>query len=106
MAGSDLSDLPSAVRLAVCNTVENILGTKKYTISVISASQSGDNNFISIVYRVLFNSVDDQRGTVPSKLILKVAPQNIPRREQFFSRPCFLREIYMYETVIILIIKS
>lgn len=101
MVGSDLSELPSEViRLAVRETVEKILGSKNYTISVISASQSGDNNFIGIVYRVLFNKIDDPNGTNPSKLILKVAPQHIPRREQFFSRPCFLREIYMYEKVI------
>lgn len=99
MVESNLSELPSnEIRSAVCSTVEQILGTKNYTISVTSASQSGDNNFIGIVYRVLFNKVNEK--TSSSKLILKVAPQNVARRMQFFSRPCFLREIYMYETVL------
>lgn len=100
MVGSDLSELSSdVIRAAVRETVEKILGTKKCAINVISASQSGDNNFVGIVYRVLFNKNDDRRGKIPSKLILKVAPQHILRRQQFFSRPCFLREIYMYEKV-------
>lgn len=101
MVESNLSELPSEViRLAVCNTVEQILGTKKYTIRVSSASQSGDNNFMGIVYRVLFNNVNDQNeNNNLSKLILKVAPTNVARRMQFFSRSCFLREIYMYEKV-------
>lgn len=102
MVESNLSELPSEkIRLAVCNTVEQILETKNHTISVTSASQSGDNNFIGIVYRVSFNKVNDKnKNDNPSKLILKVAPENAARRAQFFSRPCFLREIYMYETVL------
>lgn len=102
MMESNLSELPSEeIRSAVRSTVEQILGTKNYTISLTSASQSGDNNFIGIVYRVLFNKVtDENENKIPSKLILKVAPQNISRRMQFVSRPCFLREIYMYETVL------
>lgn len=102
MVEARLSELPSeAIRLAVRNTVELLLGSNKYTINVTSASQSGDNNFMGIVYRVLFSKVNDGKDEKePSKLILKVAPQNIARRMQFFSRPCFLREIYMYEKVI------
>lgn len=100
MVDSNLSELPSdSIRAAVRSTVEKLLTSKKYAISVTSASQSGDNNFIGIVYRVLFNGVNDQNENNQSKLILKVAPQNVARRMQFFSRPCFLREIYMYNEV-------
>lgn len=100
MVGSDLAELPSEViRSAVRNAVESILGSKKCAISVVSASESGANNFVGIVYRVLFSKADDRVGKNPSKLILKVAPQHLARRMQFFSRPCFLREIYMYEKV-------
>lgn len=35
----------------------------------------------------------------PSKLILKVAPQNEARRAQFYASPAFAREIYTYDKV-------
>lgn len=102
MTESNLSELPSEViRVAVRDTVEQMLGSNEYEINVTSASQSGDNNFIGIVYRVLFNKMTGGNNEkIRKKLILKVAPQNIARRMQFFSRPCFLREIYMYKKVI------
>ena len=90
------------IRETVEDFVENQLQSKGYTIDVSSASQSGENNFIGIVYRVTFAKDDKtENGTTNpvSKLILKVAPQNLARREQFISRPCFLREIYMYNEV-------
>lgn len=100
MTESNLSELPSdVIRSALCETVENHLKSKKYKIHVGSASQAGENNFIGIVYRVSF-SKQDEPTSKPSKLILKVAPQNAARRAQFQSRSLFLREIYMYDEVI------
>lgn len=100
MTEQGLSELPSDVtRCALRETVEYYLKTKKYKITVDSASQAGENNFIGIVYRVLF-SKEDEPASKPSKLILKVAPQNAARRAQFTSRGLFLREIYTYEKVI------
>lgn len=99
MTELNLSELPSEViRTALQDTVENYLKTKKYKINVNSASQAGENNFIGIVYRVLFSKEDESKS---SKLILKVAPQNAARREQFKSRDLFLREIYLYNEVIL-----
>lgn len=103
MAESGLSEIPSElIRETVVDFVENQLQSKEYTIDVSSASQSGENNFIGIVYRVAFakeeKAVNGTSNPV-SKLILKVAPQNLARREQFISRPCFVREIYMYNEV-------
>lgn len=102
MVESNLSEISSEViRDAVIETVENKLKSKKCKIHVSSASQSGENNFIGIVYRVTFSEEDGiENGKTPvSKLILKVAPSNLARRQQFFSRPCFLREIYLYNEV-------
>lgn len=106
MVESDLSEIPSEViRAALSETVENKLKTKNFKINVSSASQAGANNFIGIVYRVSFSKQDEENDKPPSKLILKVAPQNEARRSEFFSRPCFLREIYMYNEVILFLNK-
>lgn len=103
MFALEFSDIPSEViRATLCKTIETKLKSKNYKINVSSASKAGENNFIGIIYRVSFNKEDEtENGEVPiSKLILKVAPQNLARRHQFFSRPAFLREIYVYEKVV------
>lgn len=102
MSDLDLSLIPTdEIRSALCETVENYLKTKKYKISVKSASQAGESNFVGVVYRVTFCSEDgDLNDAKFSKLILKVAPQNEARRTQFKSRSLFLREMYMYNVVI------
>lgn len=102
MSDLDLSLIPTdEIRDALCKTVENYLKTKKYKISVKSASQAGESNFVGVVYRVTFcKEADDLNDNKSSKLILKVAPQNEARRAQFKSRSLFLREIYMYKVVI------
>lgn len=102
MSDSDLSLIPTdEIRSALCETVENYLKTKKYKISVKSASQAGESNFVGVVYRVSFCKEDgDPNDNKSSKLILKVAPQNEARRTQFKSRSLFLREMYMYNVVI------
>lgn len=98
MVEPNLSEISSdTIRSILLETIENQIKSSNVKVNVSSASQAGDNNFIGIVYRVSFNSDDDTDNE--KKLILKVAPQNVARRTQFFSRPCFLREIYMYETV-------
>lgn len=101
MTKSDLSLLPTDdVRSALRETVENHLNSKECTITVSSASQAGENNFIGIVYRVSFSEDNDNSTDAKSsKLILKCAPTNQARREQFLSRSLFLREMYMYNVV-------
>lgn len=99
MVETNLSDISSeGIRLLLKKTIEKQLNSTDYNIKLSLASQAGDNNFIGIVYRVSFNE-GNEIEKIPSKLILKVAPENVARRTQFFSRPCFLREIYMYEKV-------
>lgn len=99
---SGLSELPTdVIRTALAETIENKLKSKKYNVTVTSASKAGENNFIGVVYRVVFSKEDaiENEKNPTYKLILKVAPQNVARRAQFFSRNCFLREIYMYDEV-------
>lgn len=102
MVESDFSDISSElIRTTVTEVVQNQLNSNQYKINIKSASQSGENNFIGIVYRVTFHKDDgtESETNAVSQLILKVAPQNLARREQFISRPCFVREIYMYNEV-------
>lgn len=99
MSDSDLSSIPTdEIRTALCETVEKRLQSKKYKITVSSASQAGESNFIGVVYRVSFWKEDDTKSPKSSQ-ILKVAPQNAARRAQFMSRSLFLREMYMYDVV-------
>lgn len=101
MSDSDLSAIPSdEIRSTLREIVENYLKSKKYKITVSSASQAGESNFVGIVSRVSFCKVDNNPNeTKPSKLILKSAPLNSARRQQFLSRSLFLREMYMYNVV-------
>lgn len=76
--------------------VEN-LKCRNVEISVENGSNHGDN-FIGIVYRVTGESnecANQQKLTI----YLKVAPTNKSRREKFFSRPAFVREIYVFTEV-------
>lgn len=103
MVESGLSEISSdLIRNVVIEAVEKKLKSKNHKINVCSASQSGEGNFIGVVYRVSFSEEDgvENGKASASKLILKVAPTNLARREQFFSRPCFLRENFMYREVI------
>lgn len=98
MSEFDLSIISSElIRSNLCKTIENLIKSKDYSIKVESASTAGVNNFIGIVYRIRLNKIGDEDKL--NSLILKTAPQNTARREQFHSRCCFLREIYMYDEV-------
>ncbi|XP_055296576.1 uncharacterized protein LOC129565584 [Sitodiplosis mosellana] len=98
MAESDLSDIPTdAIRAALHETIEKKLKSKNYKTVVSSASKAGESNFVGIVHRVSFNKNDEEKQ---EKLILKVAPQNETRRDQFNSRALFLQEINMYDKIL------
>lgn len=87
------------IRLALRQTVENKLNSKKCKIDVNTASKAGTNNFIGIVYRATFWKDEDDQESEKKSMIVKVAPIYKTRREIFISRPSFLREIFMYEKV-------
>lgn len=87
-----------SVRVCVQSVVEKMLNTKNVKIHVEPGSKKGDN-FIGIVYRILYGKSTDHEKECKS-FILKVAPLNEIRREQSCTRNFFLREIYMYSEVI------
>ncbi|XP_031627429.1 uncharacterized protein LOC116343490 isoform X2 [Contarinia nasturtii] len=99
------SNIPSElVRAELFETIENELQSKNYDVNLSVASQCGVNNFIGNIYRVSFvkkNAVNNDwlHGATKS-LIVKTAPQNLARRDNFFVRPAFVREIYMYDKVL------
>lgn len=99
---NDLSKIPSELaRSAVIETIEEQLQSKNYDISVNAATKPTDYNFTGIIHRVTFSDGTEvkQRKSATSSMILKVAPQHLARRTQFNARPCFVREIYVYDKV-------
>lgn len=97
MSESDLAEIPSdLIRVALCEIVEEKLKSKNYKIDITSASKAGESNFIGIVHRVSFGKTGENEQ---EKMILKVAPQHLARRQQFNSRPLFLQEIAAYNEV-------
>lgn len=97
MSEFDLSAIPSdAVKSVLIETIESILKMKNFKLKLNPASKRGDN-YIGIVHQVQYVEKNDEGQR--SSMILKIAPTNLARREHFFVRPYFLREIYIYDTV-------
>lgn len=102
MAAAALSVISSeAVRETVIQTIDHLVQSKKFAIDVSSASKAGENNFIGIIHRIKIRELDDDgnENGPTTHLIVKDAPQQTLRRQQFFVRPAFQREIFTYETV-------
>lgn len=98
MLEGDVSELSSEViQSALFETAEQELKTKNYRIVISSASKAGTNNFMGTVYRA--TCIEKNETSNELKMIVKVAPQQSARREQFLARTSFLQEIYTYGTV-------
>lgn len=93
--------LSEKIRLALNEVSEKALKSTNNQLLVSLASKSGTNNFIGIVYRVLFGKIGEKtNGKNPMQtLVVKVAPRQLERRQRFQIRSLFLREIFMYEQV-------
>ncbi|CAO1379873.1 unnamed protein product [Diamesa tonsa] len=63
-----------------------------YKINIEAGSAKGDN-YIGVLYRATISNDKDDKFNV----IVKLPPANFARREQFFARPCFLRESQFYD---------
>lgn len=63
-------------------------------VEIAAGSAKGDN-YSGILYRI---SVDDSKGK-QLKVIVKIPPTSPARREQFFSRPTFIRESLFYNDI-------
>lgn len=80
---------------ALRKVIEGLLGTPEYTSTITLGSNIGDN-YIGVVYRITATTTTSDSVNI----ILKLPPQNLARREQFFARPCFLRESLFYDEVL------
>lgn len=102
MVTTDLSVIPNEkVRQAVLDVFAEKLNSTDFTIKIENGASSGDN-FIGIVYRVVATrnkSDKNDNGVNEKSCFLKVAPLSEARRERFFSRLSFLREILVYNEV-------
>lgn len=100
MTKNDLSSISSeAIKRQLEEFYVQRLKCNDVKLTVESGSKHGDN-FIGIVYRVSGEkSKCDNDKNEKLNIILKVAPSNKMRREKFFARPSFLREIFVYEEV-------
>lgn len=105
MADTGEIEISEVIRTELHEVLAKELNSKKIDVSIEMGSKKGDN-FIGIVYRVNAKlSAEDSAENVNNNksctdVILKVAPSNKTRREQFCSRECFLREMKMYEEVL------
>lgn len=104
MSQSQLLELPTdLIRSALRETLEKKLKSTDYQIDVSSVSEVGENNFMGEIYRASFNkkSGDESKSCKDQthKLFIKTAPQDVLFRDRCFSRPSFLREIYIYDEV-------
>lgn len=84
------------IKSVLTEYLESRLGTSDFEMKIDPGSRKGEN-FIGVIYRITYWR--KFQPNVKSQLIVKVSPQNQARREQFFSRPSFLREMYLYGKV-------
>lgn len=88
MAETETCEIPSElIRLALRETVEKKLNSKKCKIDISSASKAGANNFVGIVYRASFCKEDENENerNPTQKMIVKVSKtqKNIADKETF-----------------------
>jgi hypothetical protein len=95
--GSAIDELPAEIYR---ETLKEIIkshcksSADECEVTIDSASAKGDN-YIGVLYRVTVKNAKSEKLNV----IIKLPPQNIARREQFFARPCFLRESEFYDVI-------
>ena len=61
----------------------------------IEAGSAKGDNYIGVIYRVTVKTPTGKTLNV----IVKLPPQNLARREEFFAGPCFLREAEFYDVI-------
>lgn len=89
-------EVPAAIRTGIEKVFEEQLGSRDVDVVFERGTKKGDN-YIGIIYRATGKVNSAQNNDKKElKLIAKVAPQQLARREQFRPRVCFMREIKMY----------
>uniref|UniRef100_A0A336KVV2 CSON000421 protein n=1 Tax=Culicoides sonorensis TaxID=179676 RepID=A0A336KVV2_CULSO len=92
-------ELPTeAAKAALDVLLKEKFKLKEFELAISPGSTKGDN-YLGIVYRVL---VKNSKPKLDKELgfIVKMPPMHPQRREQFFARPCFLREINFYDELL------
>lgn len=93
-----ITQLPNEVyEAALKEIIENNFEDDEYEVEYSAGSSKGDN-YIGVVYRIVVKSKKNEEKQL--HLIAKLPPQDSARREQFFARPCFLRESEFYEDIL------
>lgn len=92
-----ISELPGEIyQTALKEIIKNNFSAPLADCSVtMSAASAKGDNYIGVLYRA---TITDPQGKELC-VVIKLPPQNAARREQFFARPCFLRESEFYETI-------
>lgn len=99
MSSSNLSTISSEIiRSAIHTFIETELKSKDFVVEIESASKEGSDNFIGTISRINFEK-DGESDNGKRSLIIKIAPDDVERRAHFHVRPCFIREIFLYEEV-------
>lgn len=108
MSGNDAVIESDLINGKLKEFYEERLNSSDVKISVESGSKHGDN-FMGIVYRVSGEAnkpcsgkatLNNRNDSTKLSIFVKTAPSNAMRREMFFSRPSFLREIYFYNDIL------
>lgn len=99
----DLKLPTESSRVNLNEVVQQILATDDYKLNISMGSSIGDN-YIGVVYRAVatVNDYQNDGNDTPKavlSIIVKLPPQNAARREQFFARPSFTKEIWIYDEV-------
>lgn len=100
----DLQLPTESSRINLNEVVKSILATDDFNLKISMGSSIGDN-YIGVVYRAIATVNDHHNGADDTKkadlsVIVKLPPQNAARREQFFARPSFTKEIWIYDEVL------
>lgn len=93
-----ITQLPNEVyESALKEIIKNNFEDDDYEVEYSAGSSKGDN-YIGVVYRIEVRSKKNEEKKF--QLFAKLPPQDPARREQFFARPCFLRESVFYEDIL------
>ena len=96
-----MDELPSFV-LELLDEIARSEGFSKYSIESENGSKHGDN-FVGVMSRIVLKGVRERDGEAIEdqlNLIIKLAPTNAARREEFKVHMLFGKEAEMYNTIL------
>lgn len=101
MSNIELFEISSElVQSALRETIKTLTKSTIDQIKITTISSINSDNPSCNIYRISFSTNGESKtSTSSSSLILKVTAQNLTRRFLSHARPCFLREIFIYDEV-------